>query len=297
MDLSVILVNHNAKEITANCIQSIYDKTKSISFEVVLVDNNSSDGSEAYIRSEFPQVRLLVNDVNKGFAAANNQGIKISKGKYIILLNNDTSLKNDAFDKMFNFMEKNGAVGALTCKLYEEDGQTVQRNCRSFPLPWDTMFARASLFTKIFPRNQISRKNMYLDWDYNSAREVDWVSGAALMVRKEVISQVGLLDENFYMYWEDTDWCKRMHETGWKIYFLSEAEIIHFTGAGGTRIKGNIYHNNRMIYHKHKSAYYYFKKHHLKSWLHPMTLITYLGFIILAGLKTARNSIKMLFIK
>jgi hypothetical protein len=155
------------------------------------------------------------------------------------------------------------------------------------------MFARDSLFTKIFPGNLISRKNMLLDWDYNSSREVDWVSGAAMMVRREVIDKVGLLDENFYMYWEDTDWCKRMNKAGLMIYFMPDAEIIHFTGRGGG--ERGLCLSNKTIYHMHRSAYYYFTKHYLKTWLNPMTLITFLGFVILTGLKTAQNSIKMLF--
>jgi GT2 family glycosyltransferase len=293
-DLSIVLVNHNAKDMTMDCIRSINEKTQKISCEIILVDNNSSDGSQAAIREQYPDVRLIENLDNKGFAAANNQGMQAAKGKYLILLNNDTVLKNPALDKMVDFLDKNPRVGVVTCKLFDADGKTIQRNCRSFPTPWGTMFGRASLFTKIFPNNPISKRNLLANWDSNSVKEVDWVSGAALMVRNEVIKQVGLLDEKFYMYWEDTDWCKRIRNAGWEIFFIPDAEIIHFAGAGGTKLKGKLWHNHRMTYHMHRSAYYYFRKHYLKSRLNPMTWITFLGFIILTSLKITLNSIKML---
>lgn len=292
-ELSIIIVNYNSKDYLINCLSSIFKHTNEPAFEVTVIDNASSDESVNLVKNSFPQVKLIKNKINIGFAAANNQAIKVAAGKYIILLNNDTVLKNDALDKMVDFMDKNPNVGVLTCKLFDADGKTVQRNCRAFPTPWGTMFGRASLFTRLFPNNPFSKKNLLADWDYNSVKEVDWVSGAALMVRREVIDQVGLLDENFYMYWEDTDWCKRIRDAGWKIYFIPDAEIIHFTGrGGGTR---SLSLSNFTIYQMHRSAYYYFRKHYLKSWLNPMTLITFLGFIILTGLKIAYNSIKMLF--
>jgi GT2 family glycosyltransferase len=288
--LSIVLVNHNAREITADCIQSIYDKTK-IPFEIILVDNNSSDGSTPYIKNKFPEVRLLENKSNRGFAAANNQGINISTGEYIILLNNDTGLKNNALDKMVEYIDKNPKIGILTCKLFNADGITVQRNCRAFPTPIGTMFGRASLFTKLFPNNPISKRNLLMNWDYKTVMEVDWVSGAALMAKKQVIDQVGLLDEKFYMYWEDTDFCKRARDAGWQIWFLPQGEIIHFTGKGGGKRSFGL--TNNTIYQMHKSAYYYFRKHHLKSRLNPMTAVTFLGFIILTALKIAHNSVKI----
>ncbi|OGC04112.1 hypothetical protein A2276_05810 [candidate division WOR-1 bacterium RIFOXYA12_FULL_43_27] len=290
--LSICLINHNSQELTTNCLRSIYDKTKLLSFEIILVDNNSTDGSRESIKKAFSQVKIIANKQNKGFAYANNQAIRMAVGKYVILLNNDTILKNDALDKMVAFMEANPKVGALTCKLYDADGKTIQRNCRTFPTPWGTMFGRASLLTKLFPNNPWSSKNLLSNWNYDSIREIDWASGAALMVRKSVIDQVGMLDDkNFFIYWEDTDWCKRIHDAGWKICFIPEAEIIHFTGKGGG--KRGLFLSNLMIYQMHKSAYNYFRKHYLKSWLNPMTTVTFFGFIVLTSLKIILNSIKI----
>src|SRR3989338_9686842 len=292
VDLSVCLVNHNAKELILDCIESIYNKTNKTSFEIILVDNNSTDGSQEPIEKAFPEVKIIENKQNKGFAYANNQAVKFASGKYIMLLNNDTILKNDALDKMVTFIESKPKVGALTCKLYNANKITVQSNCRSFPTPLGTMFGRASLLTKLFPNNPWSAKNLLSDWDYNSPREIDWASGAALMVRRAVINQIGLLDDkNFFIYWEDTDWCKRIHDAGWKIMFIPDAEIIHLTGSGGG--KRSLFLSNLMIYQMHRSAYNYFRKHHLKSWLNPMTFITFCGFITLTTLKILLNSIKI----
>jgi GT2 family glycosyltransferase len=292
MDLSIILVNHNAQDLTLECISSIIEKT-TIPFEIILVDNTSTDDTIALVRSRYPKINLVSNRQNLGFAHANNQGIAIAHGRYVLLLNNDTLLKNNALAKMVDYLDKNPMVGALTCKLYDADGKTIQHNCRTFPTPLGTMFGRASLLTRLFPGNPWSTKNLLSDWDYNSTREIDWASGAALMLRREVIDQVGILDDkNFFIYWEDTDWCKRIHDAGWKIHFIPDAEIIHLTGSGGGR--RSLYLSNLMIYQMHRSAYNYFRKHYLISWLNPMTAITFLGFICLTGLKISWNSIKML---
>lgn len=258
-----------------------------------MVDNGSSDGSPAAIARQFPNVMIIENKTNAGFARANNQAIERARGKYIFLLNNDTVLKNNAIEQMVAFFDRQQSLGLLTCKLYEADGKTVQRNCRTFPTPPGTMFGRASLLTRVFPKNPWSSKNLLSDWDYNSVREIDWASGAALMVRRSVIDQVGLLDDkNFFIYWEDTDWCKRIHDAGWKIAFIPDAEIIHLTGSGGG--KRSLFLSNRMIYQMHKSAYNYFRKHYLKSIFNPMTLITFIGFISLTAVKVTLNTYQRL---
>lgn len=285
MKLSVIIVNHNAKGLTLDCIVSVAKKTTT-TYEIILIDNASSDNSAVEVKNLFAQVKIISNPTNLGFAAANNQGMEIAQGEYIILLNNDTILKNNALSMMTGFMDKHPDAGALTCKLYDADGITVQRNCRTFPTPIATLFGRASLLTKLFPNNPLSLNNLLSDWDYNSIRKVDWVSGAALMVKKSVIDKVGMLDnKTFYMYWEDTDWCKRIHDAGWNIYFIPEGEIIHFCGKGGTKLK-SLKHNLNMLAHMHYSAYKYFRKHHNKARLHPMSLLTFFGMITLVLIKS-----------
>jgi hypothetical protein len=257
-----------------------------LEFEVLVVDNASTDGSRKMVKAKYPAVKLLENPENTGFAAANNKALRMAGGKYVILLNNDTELKNNAFKLMVDFMDQHAGVGILTCKLFEADGR-IQKNCRSFPVtPFDTFFARASLFSRLFPNNPISRKNLVSDWDYNSRREVDWVSGAAMLINKRVIDQIGGLDELYYMYWEDTDYCKRARDKGWKIMFLPAAEIIHYTGSGGTK-QSTLFNVLKMIYHKHRSAYLYFLKFHYKNPSHPMALFTYAGMLFLVAIKSA----------
>src|SRR3989339_646309 len=232
INVSICLVNHNAKALTYDCIDSIYAKTK-VPFEIILVDNNSEDKSVLEIKNKHPEIKIINNEKNVGFAAANNQAIRQAVGKYVILLNNDTILKNNALDLMVDYMEKRKNIGILTCKLFEPSGN-IQRNCRAFPLsPLDTFFGRASILSRVFPNNPITKHNLSLEWDYNSAKSVEWVSGAAMMIRKAVIDKLGMLDENYYIYWEDTDYCKRVKDNNWEIWFLPTAEILHFTGSGG----------------------------------------------------------------
>lgn len=293
MKLSVILVNHNAKALTLDCIDSIIKKT-SVNYEIILVDNASSDQTVEAVKRAYPQVKVIANATNVGFASANNQGMKIAGGDYVILLNNDTRLKNDALSVMTRFMDATPDAGALTCKLYDADGTTVQRNCRSFPTPFGSLFGRASLMTRLFPNNPLSSGNLLSNWDYNSVRKVDWVSGAAIMARRSVLDKVGLLDnKTFYMYWEDTDWCKRIHDAGWNIYFTPEGEIIHYCGQGGTRLK-SLRHNLKMIFHMHYSAYKYFRKYYNKSRWQPMTWLTYLGMLSLVAVKSLGETAKYL---
>lgn len=289
--LSICLVNHNANVVTQNCIKSIIDKTTDNSFEIIVADNASNDGSVFEIKKRFPSVILINNGNNRGFAIANNQAIKIASGDFIVLLNNDTALKNDALDKMVDFMNSNPHVGIVTCKLFEADGKTIQRNCRSFPLtPFDTFFARASLLSKLFPDNPITKRNILSGHKFDSKHKVDWVSGAAMMIRKEVIKQIGLLDEKYFMYWEDTDYCKRAAKAGWEIWYIPDGEIIHYTGHGGGRRTFRTQFNT--IVQMHRSAYYYFLKYHYKKRSHPMAIFTFTGMIILILVKTIFESIK-----
>ena len=282
--LSVILVNHNARQLTLDCLASIAAKTRT-PHEIILVDNASADGSVEAVRRRFPQAVIIANQANNGFARANNQGMEIARGKYVILLNNDTVLKNDALDQMGAFLEANPRAGALTCKLYDADGVTVQKNCRSFPSLLGTMFGRASLLTRFFPRNPWSSRNLLTDWDYNSARAVDWISGAALMVRREVIERVGRLDDKtYYMYWEDTDWCKRIRDAGWEICFTPAGEIVHLTGQGAGKRPLRL--RLAMIYHLHRSAYRYFRKHYYQNPFHPLAVLAFVGMWSLVALKS-----------
>ena len=289
--LSVVIVNHNAKRFTVNCLASVAEKT-TVPHEIVLVDNASSDDVLTEVGARFPDVRIITNERNAGFAHANNQGMQAARGSYVILLNNDTILKNAALDRMAAFLDAHEHVGALACKLYDGDGVTIQHNCRAFPAPLDTLFSRASLLTRLLPNNPRSARNLVKDFDYQSVREVDWVSGAALMTRRATIDDVGLLDDQlYYMYWEDTDWCRRLRGRGWTVYFTPDAEIIHYGGQGGTRLE-SLPHNVSMMFHKHYSAYKYFRKFDFRSSWHPMAIAIFAGMIVLVGVKAVVEAVR-----
>jgi len=277
--LSVIIVNYNSKYYLNNCIRSIIDHTHKLHYEIIVVDNASSDGSVYDIQNNYPGIKIIENKANLGFGKASNIGMKNATGENIVLVNNDVVLINDALSKMADFMGSNIMIGALTCKIYEKDGKAIQTNCRAFPAPLDTIFGRSSLMTKLFPNNSRSKKNLLYDWDYDSVREIDWASGAILMVKKEVIKKIGMLDEKYFMFWEDTDWCKRMKDAGWRIFFLPDAKVIHYAGSGGGA--RSIWLKLYIMYQMHRSAYYYFRKHYYKNALHPMAILLFFGMISL----------------
>jgi GT2 family glycosyltransferase len=274
--ITICLVNHNACKYTIDCIDSIKRNARQATdCTIIVVDNKSTDGSARKIKDKHPDVLLILSETNVGFATANNLAIAKARGEYVLLLNNDTVLRNDALTLLARFLAENPKTGIITCKLFEPDGK-IQKNCRSFPLtPFDTMFGRASLLSKLFPNNPITKRTILSGWDYNSPRQVDWVSGACMMVRREVFDQIGLLDENFFMYWEDTDLCKRARDAGWEIRYTPEGEITHYSGQGG----GNRSLPLKLftIYQMHRSAYYYFRKHYYHNPLHPMALFAYAG--------------------
>lgn len=254
MDLSVIVVNYNTKKLLKDCLNSIFRYTRGLDFEVIVVDNASTDGSDKYIKnkklktkSTNKKLKNILNKENLGFAKANNQGIKIAKGKYVLLLNSDTLLKDNAFLKMVEFMGKHPGVSVLGPRLLNADGSNQESVGRFPTLPVVTVM----LFKEHFGGSR------YVRCSPDKASEVDWAMGAALMARKEVFNKVGLLDEKIFMYMEEVEWCYRVKKAGEKIYFYPGAEIIHLgRGSSKTGKKEpilNIYKGLIYFYEKHKS--------------------------------------------
>ncbi|MEN3037660.1 MAG: glycosyltransferase [Candidatus Kryptonium sp.] len=234
VDLSIIIVNYNVKDFLENALISIRKATVGINTEIFVVDNASEDGSVEMIRQKFPDVKLIANSENLGFAKANNQALKLAKGKYILLINPDTIVQEDTFKVLISFFEAHPECGMAGCKVLNPDG-TLQLACRrSFPTPW-VAFTKMVGLSALFPRSKIfGRYNLtYLDPD--EITEVDAVSGSFMMIRREVYEQVGGLDEDFFMYGEDIDWCYRIKKAGWKIYYVPLTQIIHFKGESTKR--------------------------------------------------------------
>ena len=218
--LSIIIVNWNNKDILGDCLNSIYRTHNVSKYEIIVVDNNSEDDSVELIRNEFPNVELLENNQNLGFTRANNQAIKIARGNYILLLNNDTVVTNTyCFDRMIELMEKKPQVGILGCKLLYPDG-TLQSCGESFPSVWG-IFKSQILFAKTWKR---FGKNKRED---NHFKEVDFICGACLMTGKETLDRVGLFKEEYFMYGEDVEFCYRVHKAGYNIGVLTDESIVH----------------------------------------------------------------------
>lgn len=226
-DLTVSIVNHKHRDLLEPLLNSIHDLTHRISYEVFVVDNASGDGSVEMVRDQFPWVHLLCNDRPLGFATNNNQVLRQGQGRYLVLLNDDMLLCNDALDRMVAFMDANHAVGAVGCRLLNRDG-TLQRSCwRGFPSP-KTLLIDLFYLSKWLPRLSWVRDFEASLQVTSESIEVDYLLGACLMVRREVMDQVGLLDESFFMFLEETDWCYRIKKSGWRIYWAPDGAIIHY---------------------------------------------------------------------
>ena len=234
MDLSVIIVNYNVKEFLQNLLHSIEKASPNISKEIIIVDNASDDGSVEHIRNKFPAIQIVANKENVGFGRANNQALKIAKGKYLLLINPDSIVSEDTFDKMLEFFEKTPEAGLAGCKILNPDG-TLQLACRrSFPGPW-TSFCKVTGLSNIFPQSKLfARYNLtYLDTE--QTYEVDAISGSFMMLKKEVYDKVGGFDEEFFMYGEDLDLCYRIQKTGYKVFYVHTTQIIHYKGESTRR--------------------------------------------------------------
>lgn len=230
--LAIVIVNWNTKNLLEECLRSIQAETQTPHC-IWVVDNASSDGSREMVKERFPDVRLIENAENRGFAAANNQAIAQIQAPYILLLNSDTVVLDGALDRMVEHLELHPELSALGCRLLNADG-TLQASCHRF---YSTMgsLVENKLMARLIPWR--FRHSPYLTfWDHSKNRQVDWVTGACLLVRKATIEKVGLLDEDFFMYGEEVDWQLRMRQSGHKVGFLADAYIIHYGGASAQKV-------------------------------------------------------------
>ena len=252
IDLSITIVNYNTKDLLKKCIESIYKTTKEISFEIIVVDNASSDGSVEMLKKEFPKVKVIANKENLFFTRAHNQALRISKGRYLMILNSDTIILESTFDKMVKFMDDHPEAGACGPKLLNPD-YSLQRSSDRLPTFLYGLF-EVLLLNTVWKNNPVKLHRIYSGWDRNSIKEVDSVGGSCMMVRKEVAEKVGLLDENFLAYWEEIDWCRRILYAGYKIYYLADVQIIHYWQVAmnklGKEKKEKIFYDSMLYYYK-----------------------------------------------
>ncbi len=257
IDLSVIIVNYNVKEFLKNLIDSIKKASQNLFIEIIVIDNASDDGSVEFIREKIPEIILIANKSNEGFGKANNQGLKIAEGKFILLINPDTLVAEDTFIKMMDFFNANPQAGMAGCKILNPDG-TLQLACRrSFPGPW-TAFTKVTGLSTIFPKSKLFARYNLTYLDENQTYEVDAISGSFMMLRKEVLDKVGGFDEQFFMYGEDLDLCYRIQKAGFKIYYVHSTQIIHYKGESTKR---SVLDETKIFY----QAMHLFVKKHLSS--------------------------------
>lgn len=228
-DISVIIVNYNVKSYLEQALLSIEKSLTDLNAEIFVVDNASSDGSVPMVRNKFPAVTLIANSDNVGFAKANNQAIRQSKGRHICLINPDTFVQEDTFKVCIEYLDTHAEVGMMTGKVLNSDG-TLQLACRrSFPTPW-VAFTKVMGLSSLFPKSRLFGKYNLTYLDAEAESEVEAISGSFMVAKKEVIDQVGMLDEDFFMYGEDLDWCYRIGQAGWKIMYVPGTQIIHYKG-------------------------------------------------------------------
>lgn len=255
VDLSIIIVNWNTRDLLSRCLNAIYSNLDEVVAEVLVVDNASTDGSQAFLRLEYPQVRLIQNDANVGFAAANNAGMQEAKGRYYLLLNTDTFVHPGAVESLVRFMDEHQDAGAGGCRLYYADG-SLQRSCTAFPTI-STELWQALWLDRVFPKSTVFGKYWMSYWDYNDAREVDSVIGACLILRREAINEVGPFDESYFMYSEEVDLCYRLKQAGWKVRYTPKATATHIWGGTSKRIQ-----EETTFLRLYKSRMIFFRKHY-----------------------------------
>jgi GT2 family glycosyltransferase len=264
-ELSIIIVNYNVKAFLQNCLLSIKKATEKIDSEIIVVDNASDDGSIELIKKNFEDVILIESPVNLGFSKANNLGLKISQGKYICLINPDTIVEENTFEVMINFMENHPDVGLAGCKILNPDG-TFQLACRrSFPTPW-VAFTKIIGLSKLFPKSKLFAKYNLTYLDENQSYEVDAVSGSFMFLRRDVYEKIGGLDETFFMYGEDLDYCYRVKQAGYKVYYVHSTQIIHFKGESTKRS------NIDELKHFYDAMRLFVRKHFSGSWIIELIL-------------------------
>ncbi|MEK7060665.1 MAG: glycosyltransferase family 2 protein [Patescibacteria group bacterium] len=272
IDVSIIILSYNTKDLLRTCLKTVFSSVlDDYRMEVIVCDNASSDGSVEMVVREFPRVVTIQHDKNLGFAAGNNTGIKNAKGRYILLLNSDTELSSNTCATMILYMDTHTDIGASTCNVLLPSGAIDPACHRGFPTPWASITYFLKL-EKLFPTSQLFGQYHQGYKGFTTIHEVDCIVGAFFMVRNEVIKTVGLLDEDFFMYAEDIDWCYRIKQAGWKIVFNPQTSLLHRKKQSG---RANILKNRRIIteVYFHRYNWLFYTKHYKKIYPWWLTMM------------------------
>lgn len=266
LDIAVVVVNWNAKDDLRMCLTSLYaEALTQASCAVWVVDNASTDGSPQMVHDEFPQAALIENSSNLGFSKANNQAIARSESRYVFLLNSDAFIHAGTLEGLIAFADAHPEAGVVGPKVFNPDG-SLQLSCRRFP-SLGAGFFRNTYLGRLFPRNKYAQNYLMTDFDHAQTRAVDWVSGCAMLLRREMTDRIGGLDEHFYMYCEDVDICRRAWQSGSSVYYLPDACVTHAIGRSSDKDA------DRMIWEFHRAWFTYDKKWHPKSGLLRRALV------------------------
>lgn len=255
-DLAVVVVNMNSGDGLRRCVRSVVEAAGGIRYDVVVVDNRSSDESVREAVAAFPRIRLIENDDNRGFPAAANQGLRVTDSDFVFLLNPDAEVVAGTLEGLLKVAADHPRAGAIGALVRDPDG-TIYPSARKVPSLAEGVIH--TLLGFVWPGNRWTRAYKLADWDRRSARQVDWVSGSSMLLRREALDAVGVFDESFFMYVEDMDLCTRMRAAGWEVWFSPELEVEH---VGGTATAGK----RRMTLEHSRSIYTYFVKHRSDGW-------------------------------
>jgi N-acetylglucosaminyl-diphospho-decaprenol L-rhamnosyltransferase len=259
LDITIIIVSFNTKELTHKCLSLVYKYAKDINYEIVVVDNASSDGSAEMIAREFPHARLIILPENRGFAGGNNPGMKIARGRYILLLNSDAFLEQDALNKTILYMEQHHEIGILGCKLTNPDG-SLQPSARMLPSPINKLLVLTGLAHR-YPKSRFFGRVDLSWWDHSEPKSVGWVVGAFFLIRRETIKDIGYLDERYFLYFEEVDYCISARRKGWDVVFYPFTQIVHLGGQSAVKSVNKISKKGTQIISiRLSSEYKYYRK-------------------------------------
>ena len=255
-NISVVIVSWNTKKFLIECLESLVSQEESNSMEIIVVDNASSDGSPEAVSDQFPIAKLIKNKSNLGFARANNIGIEHSTGDYICLINSDIKVLSKCTKQLYDYMNNNPSIGIIGPKIVNSN-LFLQCSCRHFPSLWNN-FCSAFGLNRIFPNSKICSGEQMIYFKHDRIERVDVIAGCFMMVRRKALEQVGYLDEQFFIYSEDIDWCKRFRDAGWEAIFFPDARAIHYGGASSSNAP------IRFSVEQEKALLQYWAKHHSK---------------------------------
>ncbi len=262
MKLSIVMVNWNTRDYLLDAVGSILQNPPECDYEIIVVDNASSDGSADAVAAQYPGVRLISNTENAGYARGNNQGIRVSRGAFVLLLNPDVLVPAGALSLALRVMEAEPAIGAIGAKLIHPDGR-VQKSIRGFPTPF-AIACEAFGLARLFPRSHVLAAYRMPWFDYDRRGDVDQPMGTFLLIRREALDQVGLLDERFPVFFNEVDWCYRARRAGWRIVYVPEVAIIHYGGASTRQVAP------AMAWESRRGLLTFLRKHYSKPWHAPV---------------------------